>query len=146
MRRIPVGATSSSQIRESWHHLPTDEMTHRRSRRAEPVLGPQHGKDHGSPHFRKDVGPVMFNYINYRHLEIFTELDIFSTSHFHHRSDHCRDLCLEKTNHPSAQSTTIAFDKHHFVPPCFFRTKKHFVRGGDVEGASWWIWLEWRPT
>ena len=122
-------------------HLPLDEMTHRHSSRAEPSFRPQYGENRRSPHFRKDVSPIKFNNINDRNPKIFTNLDGLSASPCHHSSDHRRSLRPEETNHPSAQSTAIAIlnvltELHFFVPPCFFRTKKHFVRGGDVEGAS----------
>ena len=126
-------STGSSKLREIRHHLPTDENTHRHNQRTEPDPGPQHGENRGSPTLRKDVGLVKINYINDRHPESFAELDGFLASPCHHSSNHCQNLHPEKTNHPSAQSITIEFDKHHFVPPCFFETKKHFVCGGDVE-------------
>ena len=61
----------------------------------------------------------------------------------HHSTSHCRSLRLEKTHHLVAQSTSWA---SMIVPPYFFGTKKRFVRGGDVEGASRRSWLERRPT
>ena len=34
---------------------------------------------------------------------------------------------------------TTSTDKEILVPPCFFGTKKSFVRGGDVGGASRYV-------
>ena len=37
---------------------------------------------------------------------------------------------------PQQEQVSMVRQEFVFVPPCFFRTKKRFVRGGDVEGAS----------
>ena len=54
-----------------------------------------------------------------------------------------RSLRTKKTDHQTSQPIKIKHkimttwtDKKVFVPPCFFGTKKHFVFGGDVGGAS----------
>ena len=39
-----------------------------------------------------------------------------------------------KTKHIIMTTRTV---RKIFVAPCFFETKKHFVHGGDVGGASW---------
>ena len=48
------------------------------------------------------------------------------------------EVCVQKRTtirlHSPPQQILNA--SKNFVPPCFFRTKKRFVRGGDVEGAS----------
>ena len=53
----------------------------------------------------------------------------------------CQGMHPEETDYSSAQSTARAKLKDltkslFFVPPCFFGTKKPFVHGEDVEGAS----------
>ena len=93
-------------------------------------------------HVRKYVNPFKSHYLNNRYPKGIAELDRLSASSYHHSSSYRRSLRPEETDHPSAQSTARAslngLTRVHFfcVPPCFFGTKKHFVRGGDVEGAS----------
>ena len=109
MSSSSVGATGSSKPRKGQCHLPPDEMTHRRIRRAEPRFRPQCRENRRNPHFRKDVSPIKFNNINDRHPKSLTKLDGLSASPCHHSSGHRRSLRLEETNHPPAQSTAITF-------------------------------------
>ena len=141
MRGTSVGSTGPSQFRESRPHLSTDETTHHYCRRAKPTVGSQHGEYRRNSHVRKDVDPFKSHYLNDRYPEGIAELDRLSASSCHHSSNYRRSLRPEETDHPSAQSTARASLNsstrvRFFVPPCFFGTKKCFVRGGDVEGAS----------
>ena len=45
MGSTSVGATGSSKLRESRHHLPTDEKTYQNCRGEGPVHGSRHGED-----------------------------------------------------------------------------------------------------
>ena len=99
-----MGSTGPSQLRESRHHLATDETTHQCCRRAKQLVGSQHGEHRINSHVRKDVDPFKSHYLNDRHPESLTKLDRFSASPSHHSTSHCRSLRPEKTNHPVAQS------------------------------------------
>ena len=147
-RSTLVGATSSSQLRESRHHLPIDETTHRHSRRAEPVSGPQHGKDSRSPHLGEDVGPVQLNHINHRHPESFAELDRFPTSPRHNSPNHRRSLCTEKTDHQTSQPTkiTIETSQKQFCTSLFLRDEETFCSWGRCRRSKSISQLERQPA
>ena len=104
MRGSSMGSTGPSQLRESQHHLPTDEMTHQCCRRAKQLVGSQHGEHRRNAHVQKDVDPFKSHYPNNRYPEGIAELDRLSASPCHHSTNHCRSLRPEKTNHPVAQS------------------------------------------
>ena len=51
------------------------------------------------------------------------------------------EICVQKRptirlHSPQQEQIWMVRQEFIFVPPCFFGTKKRFVHGGDVEGAS----------
>ena len=89
------------------------------------------------------VDLIKSDYTHHRHPEDIAKLDIFPASPSSDSTNHCRSLCIEKTDHQNLQPMktkhiimTTKIDRNIFVLPCFFGTKKCFVRGGDVGQAS----------
>ena len=80
---------------------------------------------------------------DYQHPKITTELDRVSIPTGHYNIIHCGSMCVEMTNHTTTQSMKTNNSRSNYSRqytidslPCFFVTKKDFVPGGDVGGAS----------
>ena len=78
-------------------------MTYRDCRGEGPIYVSQHGENHRSLHFRKDVDLINPDHTYHQHPEYFAKLDTFPTSPRSNSTSHCRSLCTAATDHQTSQ-------------------------------------------